>query len=375
MPRPAQTSPLRAAEERYRLAPVTYSTLPGFEDDDHAAAFAAFRCSAEALAGGCPPLRAACSPSVALRRLCDTVLAAPLPLSAAEARRFFETSFTPFRIEPNEAEEAIGRGFLTGYYEPVVAGSPTRTDEFSAPVLRRPSHFERLGPGVAPHPYPPRAMIEAEAERGGYEALVWLRDWVDVFFIQVQGSGRVILPGGRVIRLIYDGRNGQPYTSIGRILVEAGEIAPGDMSLDRLKTWLRAHGQEAGARGRAIMRRNRSYVFFRAEADPPAGAGPIGGAGIPLTPLRSIAIDRTVWCYGLPFWIEADLPWRDASVSPFRRLMVAQDTGSAILGPARADLFFGAGEAAGERAGDIRHVARFVVLLPRGDQPVTGGTW
>ena len=171
----------------------------------------------------------------------------------------------------------------------------------------------------------------------------------------MQGSARLRLADGRKARLVYDGRNGQPYTSIGRLLIEAGEIPEREMSLARLKAWLRANGLKPGDKGRAIMQRNASYVFFRLVEDVDPALGPIGGAGIALTPLRSIAVDRALWSYGLPFWIDAALPWESDELSPFRRLMVAHDTGSAIVGPARADIFFGAGEAAGARAGAIRH--------------------
>ena len=137
------------------------------------------------------------------------------------------------------------------------------------------------------------------------------------------------------------------------------------VSLAALKQWVRDHGQDEGAEGLALMRRNRSFVFFALGLVDGAGKGPIGAAGVPLAPLRSIAVDRSLWSYGLPFWISADLPWRGAEKSAFQRLMIAQDTGSAILGPARADLFFGSGDEAGARAGDIRHPGEMIVLLPR----------
>ena len=132
-----------------------------------------------------------------------------------------------------------------------------------------------------------------------------------------------------------------------------------------LKAWLRRDA----ARGLEVMRRNRSFVFFKLVDDFDARLGPIAGAGVPLSPLRSIAVDRTIWAYGLPFWIDAELPWADETPRPFRRLMIAQDTGSAIVGPARADLFFGSGDKAGARAGAIRHASELVVLLPHGDGP------
>ena len=210
-------------------------------------------------------------------------------------------------------------------------------------------------------PYADRARIEAERR----DPIVWVRDAVEAFLIQVQGSAQVEFPDRSRARLAYDGRNGLPYTSIGKILIEAGEIAEGAMSLASLKAWLR----HDSARGLDLMRRNRSFVFFKLVEDFDARLGPIAGAGVPLTPLRSIAVDRTMWAYGLPFWIDAELPWADETPRPFRRLMIAQDTGSAIVGPARADLFFGSGDKAGARAGAIRHASEFVVLLPRGERP------
>ena len=182
--------------------------------------------------------------------------------------------------------------------------------------------------------------------------------------IQVQGSARVRLGDGRLLRLVYAGRNGRPYSSIGRILIECGAIRPEDMSLAALKGWVRAQGQKPGEAGAALLRRNESYVFFRLEQAPEAESGPIGGAGLSLTPLRSLAIDRDIHPYGTPVWIDAEIPWRSAAPTPFRRLMIAQDTGSAIIGPARADIYFGSGDAAGARAADVRHAGEFVVFLP-----------
>ena len=292
-----------------------------------------------------------------------------------DARRFFETRFRPFRVVPES-----GQGFLTGYYEPCVPASRVETEAFRWPILARPTDLVTFGVDPAPVgfpkdisgarrlsdgslvPYADRAQIEAERR----DPIVWVRDAVEAFLIQVQGSAQVEFPDRSRARLAYDGRNGLPYTSIGKILIEAGEIAESAMSLASLKAWLRRDS----ARGLDVMRRNRSFVFFQLVEDFDPDLGPIAGAGVPLTPLRSIAVDRTVWAYGLPFWIDAELPWVDETPQPFRRLMIAQDTGSAIVGAARADLFFGSGDAAGARAGAIRHPAEFVVLLPRGDEPM-----
>ena len=187
--------------------------------------------------------------------------------------------------------------------------------------------------------------------------------------IQVQGSAQLGFADGGRARAAYDGRNGWPYTSIGRILIESGAIRESDMSLARLKSWLRRAGLREGESGLGLLRRNRSFVFFRLVENFDPALGPVAGAGVPLTPLRSIAVDRGLWSYGLPFWIEAELPWEGDATTAFRRLMIAQDTGSAIVGPARADIFFGGGDAAGARAGAIRHRGDFVVLLPVGDEP------
>jgi membrane-bound lytic murein transglycosylase A len=362
-----------------RLEPVRFDDLAGFESDDALAAFAAFARSARALRQGAAPTRPARVPSPRLVAIAREAVDAEIR-DAADARRFFAARFRAFRVDPDDAD---GKGLLTGYYEPLVKGSLTRTAEFTAPILARPRDLVAFPPGGAPagfdptlsgarrlgdgtlRPYPDRAAIEAE----GGEALLWLADPVEVFFVQVQGSARVELPDGREVRLVYDGRNGQPYTSIGRVLIEAGEMPEREMSLARLKAWLRGHGLEPGDAGRALMQRNRSYVFFRIEEDVDPPQGPIGGAGVALTPLRSIAVDRSIWAYGTPMWIDAELPWEGEAASPFRRLTIAQDTGSAILGAARADIYFGGGEAAGARAGAIRHRGAFTALLPQGDEP------
>ena len=352
------------------LEPLDFESLAGWIDDDHPAAFGAFARSARAIgaAQGEPrPAQAAPSELVANARaaLCADVTA------KSDARRFFETRFRPFRVVPEG-----GKGFLTGYYEPCIPASKVETEEFRWPILARPTDLVTFGLDPPPVsfpqditgarrlsdgslvPYADRAQIEAERR----DPIVWVRDAVEAFLIQVQGSAQIEFPDRSRARLAYDGRNGLPYTSIGKILIEGGEIAEGAMSLASLKAWLRRDS----ARGLNMMRRNRSFVFFQLVEDFDPALGPIAGAGVPLTPLRSIAVDRTIWAYGLPFWIDAELPWADDMPRPFRRLMIAQDTGSAIVGPARADVFFGSGDRAGARAGAIRHRAEFVVLLPQG---------
>ena len=351
--------------------PLGRSALPETADD-LTGFWATFLVTARHTAEAGASLRPAGSVGEALQAALRDAI--DVPPQAEAIRAFLDARFEAFLVdEPS---------FLTGYYEPVVDGSLVRTATFTAPVLPRPPDL------VTPAPdgpdiglpkgfsagrrredgrleiYCDRATIEASAFAPGADPIVWLRDWVEVFLIQVQGSARVRLPDGTEHRLVYAGRNGHPYTSIGRHLVETGAIAPDTMSLDVLKTWLREHGQAVGEAGRTVMQRNRSYIFFRlAPAEP--GAGPIGGAGVPLSAGRSIAIDRNIWPYGLPVLIESEHVLPGFGPAPLRRLCVAQDTGSAIVGPARADLFVGSGDAAGRHAGSIRHPGRMTVLLPR----------
>jgi len=362
------------------LTPIVFADLAGFAGDDHFAAFQAYSRSAKAIDDGVAATRPAQAASPAMQTIAR-IAAREAVDDRQAARRFFERWFRPFTVDQGGG---AAPGFVTGYFEPVLAGSIVRTSEFASPVLGRPSDLVTFAQGEsregfagltgaqrtasgALRPYPERAEIEATAERR--RPILWLRDPVEVFLAQVQGSASVDLADGRRVRLAYDGRNGQPYTSIGRILIETAEIAEKEMSLASLKQWLRANGLAPGGRARALMQANRSYVFFKLETEFDPNDGPTGGAGVALTALRSIAVDRALWPYGAPFWIDADLPWQGDAPTPFRRLMIAQDTGSAILGPARADIFFGQGDEAGLRAGAIRHPARFAVLLPAETSP------
>lgn len=367
---PASEAPLLAGAT---AEPVGFAELPGWAEDDHAAAFTVFRNHCAALVRDDAPLRAGLPPPAALLETCRAALALPEKPDRGAARAFFEAHFAPHRIRPQ-----AGAGFLTGYFEPETEGALTRSDRFSAPILGRPPELVTLAqgetaPGLDPalaaarrigdrlEPFADRAAIYAGALAGRGLERLWLRDEAEVFIIQVQGSARVRLPDGSITRLTYAGRNGYPYTSIGRILIETGKIRAEDMSLDRLMSWLRANPDAA----KAVMERNRSYVFFewRDNADP--ALGPVGGAGLPLTEGRSLAVDRNVWPYGLPVWIEAGIDTLPAAEGRLARLTIAQDTGSAIVGPARADYYWGSGPEAGRRAGVTRHALGFTVLWPK----------
>ena len=334
---------------------VAFAALPGFADDDLAAGFATFRASCIAMIDGAAATRSAMPPSAGLRCACSQAVLLPEPVDAAAARAFFTTRFVPRRVSPD--------AFLTGYYEPVVEGSLTRTAAFAAPLLAAPAEA---------HGLPDRAAIEAGALGSAAPPLVWLRAPVDAFFVAIQGSARVRLPDGTLKRVAFAGRNGKPYTAIGKLLVQRLGIAPADMGMAQLRGWIEAHGQAPGEAGRALMDENRSFIFFRFDDALPPASGPSGAAGVGLTPLRSLAVDRARWSYGLPVYVDATLPWRGEEPEPFRRLMVAQDTGAAIVGPARADIFFGTGSEAATRAGPIRHSGTLWVLWPKDPAEQTG---
>src|SRR5215470_1811860 len=355
-----------------QLEPVKWSELAGWTADDHLAAFAAYEASCQALRKA---RRAEDRGQIsgALWNVCRNAIGLR-PQDANTARAFFEKNFQPVRI----ARLGELEGLLTGYFEPVVAGSRFPSPEFHVPLYRRPRDL--LAAGYKPAsvafpnkgvrigrrnennelvPYHDRAAIEAGPLDGQKLEICWLKDPLDLLMIQIEGSARVILEDGTPLRVSYDSHNGYRYSSIERVLVERNLIPRSEMSVQRIRDWMAAHPDEA-AKVRAT---NRSYVFFRVTGLSNEGES-VGAQGVPLTPGRSIAVDR-VHEYGTPFFIEANLPIESVKSSRFGRLMIAQDTGSALVGPARADLYWGAGDDAGRIAGRIRHPGRFAMLVPR----------
>ena len=397
------------------LEPVSWGDLDGWVGDDHASAFATFYAScrpimrAAALRAEVTQIHPGRDRSVKAKLVVDArkgqarseadarksaTRLAPSPAppefrpirSALEqvcaravtagrfepdaARRFFEANFIPVRIR----KLGDPAGFLTGYYEPIVDGSRVPTPEFAVPLYRRPRDL--VAPGVAtgapfpnsgrafrqtPNgelvPYYDRGEIEDGALDGQHLEICWLRSAADALAIQIEGSARVRLEDGTLLRLSYDAHNGYPFVPVSRMLTERRLVAREDMSNQRIREWMHDNPDAA----KTIRRQNRQVVFFRVVGlndDTEA----IGAQGIPLTAGRSIAVDKSLHAYGTPFFIEAELP---GSARSFRRLMIAQDTGSAIVGPARADLFFGAGDEAGKLAGRIQQSGRFAMLVPR----------
>jgi membrane-bound lytic murein transglycosylase A len=348
------------------LTSLRFADLPGWADDDHGAALAAFRQGASVIADHPPKARAIPVDTDALTAALRVAAAIPSPLSPGVARRFFETRFQPF---------AIAGGFFTGYYEPEVAGSLTRSAAYPVPLHRRPDDLVEIDDGHPAAPglpadfrfgratpqgvaeYADRAAIMAGHLDGRGLELVWLADPVDAFFIHVQGAARIALADGRTMRVTYAAKTGHPYTAIGRVLIEQGALTRETATMQGIRAWLAAHEDAAAA----VLAHNRSYIFFREAPVSDPALGPIAAAKAPLTAGRSLAVDRLLHTFHTPVWIETMLPGGEA----FRRLTIAHDTGSAIVGPARGDIFFGSGATAGAIAGAMRSGGRFVVLLPR----------
>ncbi len=365
-------TPLKLANAQ--IVPLTWAALDGWTEDDQSAAFAALLKSCKAILNGSKAMRAARPIYAGLFDICTRAGAAPPPEGGEQARIFFEQNFRPVRISPLGESQ----GFFTGYYEPVVNGARYPSAEYNVPLYRKPSNLAVSGArkhGKAfPNagkvgrkfgrrkivPYYDRTEIEEGILAGRELEICWVKDPVDAFFAQIQGSTRVKLDTGGMLRLNYEAHNGMPYTPVGKFLIERGIVSKEDMSMDRIREWMAANPEG----GKELRRKNRSFVFFR-ETGLAEDEEPVGAQGIPLTTGRSIAVDKSIHVYGTPFWIEAELPI--ASEKPetkFRRLTIAQDTGSAIVGPARADIYFGSGEEVGSIAGRIKQFGRFVMLVP-----------
>ncbi len=339
------------------LEPIAFAGLPGWIADDHLAAFAAF-CESAGSIDGSPRLA-----DVAHRALAQ----ATQITTAHAARRFFEENFRPQRIV-----YPLPAGLVTGYYEPVIEGSTLPTRTFSVPVYRRPTdlencvadhergaksdqltHMRRTSAGL--EPFAKRADIEQGALAGQGLELAYLADPVDAFFLHVQGSGVIRLPDGAQLRITYNGKNGHPYTSLGRTLIDDGTFSPDQMTLQALTGWLQADPE----RGRRVMWRNASFVFFK----PLDGDRAEGVLGRPLHSGRSLAVDTTFHPLGSLIYVSSPSMSHVGPVG-LQRLMVAHDVGSAITGPERGDIFFGSGPAALALAGITKHAASFTVLTP-----------
>lgn len=366
-----------------RFSPTTYAELPNWGADDHLAAWKAFLASAARLleARKSSEKTGPLGVNAQLLEICELAhrQANSTTISTgAAAKVFFEGHFQPHRVE----HDAPG-GLLTGYYEPVLKGARMPAEGYGVPVYKRPpdlvnmvaesergakshqfTHMRRTQHGLVP------CLTRAEIEQGGLTGqgleLFYFQDPVDVFFMHVQGSGRVELPDGDMVRITYDGKNGYPYTSIGKHLIDTGAMTADAMSLQALTAWLK----EDNGRAEAVMWENRSFVFFRELAGAEA-ASAMGVLQIPLQQDRSLAVDTAYHAIGTPIYVSAPTLAHAGPPGKFQRLMIAHDVGSAIKGPERGDIFFGSGETAGARAGITKHPCQFFVLLPSVDAAPT----
>lgn len=368
------------AQATLGLRPVAFAALPGWSEDNAAQALPPFLASCASLAGMAPDQKlggagAAASlggTPAAWRPACDAARAVP-PGDPQAARRFFETWFQPYAV--SNAADGSASGLFTGYYEPEVAGSRSPGGRYDVPLMRTPDDLVHVDLGQFASdlkgrsitgrisgrqfvPYYDRAEIEAGALTHDRLGLLWLADPIDAFVLQIQGSGRVRLPDGHVVRVTYAGQNGRPYVPIGRVLADRGDIPLSQVSMQSIRAWLVAHPDQA----QSIMDQNPSYVFFREIDGLPSDQGPPGALGAPLTPGRSIAVDRHFLPLGAPVFVATTDPLTRA---PFRHLMQAQDLGGAIRGPVRADIFWGWGPDAEARGGLMKAQGTDYVLLPR----------
>ncbi len=304
---------------------LSFDQLDGWADDDHSAALAVFKNTCRDMKD--PDWTALCSYADA----------------DPEPRQFFELLFRPVLI--SDGQEAL----FTGYFEPELEGDRYRSARYRYPVYKMPNEAKQNQPWLTR-----RQMLESNVLAGRGLEIAWVDDPVELFFLQIQGSGRIKLPDGGYIRVGYRGANGHPYRSIGVELVQRGVYQPHQVSAEVIKNWVRRNPVE----GRELLFHNPSYVFFREVSQVPADKGPLGAMNRSVTAMRSIAVDPAFVKLGAPVWIEKD------GANPLRRLMIAQDTGSAIKGAQRADIFFGTGDRAGQEAGRLRDPGRLVVLMP-----------
>ena len=348
---PASALNLRNA----RIEPLSFSTLAGWTDDDHAVAFDTFLKSCRAILNGTRAMRSARPFYGALFKVCERAVAAG-QLDRDHARAFFEDNFKPVRVTP----AGQTAGFFTGYYETEVDGSRFPSDEYTIPIYAAPAETVRRHQSKVFADLD-RTRIEDGALAGKELEICYIKNPVDAFFAQIQGSTRVKLDNGKLLRLNYIASNGMPYTPVGKFLIDRGIVSKEEMSMDKIREFMEANPDE----GKELRRKNRSFVFFQ---ETPLGTHDecIGAQGVPLTPGRSLAVDKRIHIYGTPVWIDAELPIEsEKPETKFRHLLFAQDTGSAIVGPARADIYFGHGEEISHIAGRIKQNGQFVMLAPQ----------
>ncbi len=351
---------------------VSFDDLKGWQQDDHIAALSCFRMSAKAFEKRSFVSRIAVNPSKELLAVAKLALELDIDkLGKESARQFFEKHFEPHTYKKES-------GFVTAYFEPEVEASRKQTEEFSYPLYRRPHDLVKINPDNRPANLDPSLEWAKQTDKGLVEffdrgqidsgalqerglELFWLKSVVEGFYIHIQGSARLLFNDGTSARVSYAGKTGHPYTSIGKLLVKR-EIMPLEQAnMVNIRAWLEADLE----RGQKLLHENRSFIFFTELEGHDPDFGPIAAAGVQLTAGRSLAVDKSVHAYGTPVWLSTHKPLPNQS-KLYQRLMIAQDTGSAIVGKQRGDIFIGSGKEAGTLAGSVRHDTDFIVLYPKG---------
>ena len=347
---------------RVNLYPTEFNYLARWQQDNHAQAYQAFRRSCEYWRK--LPRSRKMSGIFRLGTVGDWVYLCNKSVQQGAERQFFEREFKPYAISQGDSF----KGLFTGYFVPQLRGSYTKTARYNVPIYRKPRDLVKQGKrsgrmrwGKLKQYYSRSEIYDGALANTGLE-LLWVDSALDAFFMEVQGSGRVLMTDGSLQGLGYAAKNGHAYFAIGKALVDNGEIAKKDISMQTIRAWINLHPQE----GHALMRRNRSYVFFR-RTTIKTGEGAVGAMNVPLTAHRSLAIDRKQFPLGVPLWLDAEHPTQPQH--RLRQLMMAQDTGGAIKGAIRGDVYWGEGSEAGELAGVMKSAGRYFLLIPRNLKP------
>lgn len=356
----------------FRLEPVRFADLPGWREDDPTAVIEAMRrchthvSTVKAYRTG--------SLGISVDDLMPALSASSASVETPEAARtFFESRFVPFLIRPE-----TGSGFVTAFYEPEIEVRAEPDETYRYPLYRRPEDLVDVDDsnrpaGMDPYfafglsrdgqisEYPDRPAIEQGFLAGRGLEIAYAKSKVDVFFVHVQGAARLVFPDGSRRRVTYAAKTGHYFSPVGKLLIERGKIDAATVSMMSIRDWLNTHPEEVDE----VLWHNRSFIFFREAAVEDERLGPVAAAKVSLEPGRALAVDRLIHTFGVPFFIASESLTRLDRGQPFRRLMLALDTGSAIVGPARGDIFTGSGFEAGELAGAVRNVADFYVLVPK----------
>lgn len=334
------------SKDNFESRKITFADLSGWQQENHLEAIEVFKKSCPILAKKSRPTSSGSDINITASTWSSLCEDATTATTQIQAKEFFESRFVPYRIANNGNE----KGLFTGYYEPVLYGSLKKNGSYKYPLYAVPPELKNQ------KPYLTHAEINAGGLTGRGLELLWVDDPVMIFFMQVQGSGRIRLPDGNELRVGYGDQNGHPYVSLGKIMGDEGYIPSDKVNFFTIRQWLYDHPKQAFS----VMEKNPSYVFFKIIDKPEV----VGAIGANLTPARSIAIDSKYIPYGLPVYMETTLPTKTGAV-PFQRLMTAQDTGGAIKSPVRADIFFGEGQDAEYLAGYMKNKGIYSLLVPK----------